>query len=50
MSEKHFEHIKIEKIGEENYLVISINCPEKQNALQNKTLKEIADALPEIKR
>ena len=45
MSEQNFEHIKIEKIAEGNYAVISINRPEKLNALQNKTLKEIADAL-----
>jgi len=50
VSEQHFEHIKIEKIREENYLLISINRPEKLNALQNKTLKAISDALPEIKR
>jgi len=45
VSEQNFEHIKIEKIAEGNYAVISINRPEKLNALQNKTLKEIADAL-----
>lgn len=45
MSEQIFEHVKIEKVEEGNYTVISINRPEKLNALQNKTLKEIADAL-----
>jgi len=45
VSEQNFDHIKIEKIKEGNYAVVSINRPEKLNALQNKTLKEIADAL-----
>jgi len=31
VSEQHFEHIKIEKIGEGNYLVFSINRPKKLN-------------------
>lgn len=44
MSEQKFEHIKIDRVEEGNYAVISINRPEKLNALQNKTLKEIADA------
>ena len=43
MSELKFEHIKIDKVEEGNYAVISINRPERLNALQNKTLKEIAD-------
>ena len=43
--EKKFEHIKIEKIKEGNYAVISINRPDKLNALQNQTLREIAEAL-----
>jgi enoyl-CoA hydratase/carnithine racemase len=42
---KNFEHIKIEKSKEGNYAIISINRPDKLNALQNLTLKEIADAL-----
>ncbi|MFX1326512.1 MAG: enoyl-CoA hydratase/isomerase family protein [Promethearchaeota archaeon] len=46
MSEsKKFEHIKIEKKEEGNYAVISINRPDKLNALQNQTLREIAEAL-----
>ncbi|MBY9015397.1 MAG: enoyl-CoA hydratase/isomerase family protein [Candidatus Lokiarchaeota archaeon] len=45
MSKQKYEHIKIEKVQEGNYTVISINRPERLNALQNKTLKEIADAL-----
>ncbi len=44
MSELKFEHIIIDKVEEGNYAVISINRPERLNALQNKTLKEIADA------
>ncbi|MHA1670520.1 MAG: enoyl-CoA hydratase/isomerase family protein [Promethearchaeota archaeon] len=44
MSEQKFEHIKIDRVEEGNYAVISINRPKKLNALQNKTLKEIADA------
>jgi len=42
---KEFEHIKIEKIKDNNYAIISINRPDKLNALQNQTLKEIAEAL-----
>ncbi|MFX1401955.1 MAG: enoyl-CoA hydratase/isomerase family protein, partial [Promethearchaeota archaeon] len=42
---KKYEHIKIEKVEENNYAVISINRPEKLNALQNQTLMEIAEAL-----
>jgi enoyl-CoA hydratase/3-hydroxyacyl-CoA dehydrogenase len=45
LSEQKFEHIKIDRVEEGNYAVISINRPAKLNALQNKTLKEIADAL-----
>ncbi|MHA2289723.1 MAG: enoyl-CoA hydratase/isomerase family protein [Promethearchaeota archaeon] len=45
MFEQNFEHIKIVRVEEGNYAVVSINRPEKLNALQNKTLKEIADAL-----
>jgi enoyl-CoA hydratase/carnithine racemase len=46
--EKKFEHIKIEKIEDGNYVVISINRPDKLNALQNLTLKEIAEALESL--
>ncbi|MHA1196947.1 MAG: enoyl-CoA hydratase/isomerase family protein [Promethearchaeota archaeon] len=52
MSEKKFEHIKIDwpntKEGgtiDGNYAVISINRPDKLNALQVQTIKEIAEAL-----
>jgi enoyl-CoA hydratase/carnithine racemase len=47
MSEK-YEHIKIEKNQENNYAVISINRPDKLNALHNITLREIADAVEEM--
>jgi len=42
---KDYEHINIEKKIDSNYAVISICRPEKLNALQNQTLKEIATAL-----
>ena len=40
-----FNHIKVEKNEENNYAVISINRPDKLNALATETLQEIADAL-----
>ncbi len=43
--EKKFEHVKIEKIKDGNYAVVSIVRPDKLNALQNQTLREIAEAL-----
>jgi len=42
---KKFEHIEIERNKENNYAIISITRPEKLNALQNQTLREIAQAL-----
>ncbi|MFW9969025.1 MAG: enoyl-CoA hydratase/isomerase family protein [Candidatus Odinarchaeota archaeon] len=45
---KNFEHILIEKKEEGNYAVISINRPEKLNALQNQTLREITEALRSV--
>ncbi|MFX1499250.1 MAG: enoyl-CoA hydratase/isomerase family protein [Promethearchaeota archaeon] len=46
MTEKQeYEHIKIERVKEHNYAIISINRPDKLNALQNQTLKEISEAL-----
>jgi len=49
MSEQNkFEHVKIEKIEDGNYAVLSIVRPDKLNALQNQTLKEIADALETV--
>ena len=49
MSEQNkFEHVKIEKIKEGNYAVLSIIRPDKLNALQNQTLREIAEALETV--
>lgn len=48
MSEMKFEHVKIEKVEEGNYAVLSIIRPDKLNALQNKTLYEIAKALESV--
>ncbi|MHA2184713.1 MAG: enoyl-CoA hydratase/isomerase family protein [Promethearchaeota archaeon] len=49
MSEaKNFEHVKIEKVEEGNYAVVSIIRPDKLNALQNQTLREIAEALETV--
>lgn len=45
MEDYKFEHLKIELNEEGNYAIISINRPDKLNALQTQTLKEIADAL-----
>jgi len=47
-AEKKFEHVKIEKAEEGNYAILSINRPDKLNALQNQTLKEIAEALETV--
>ncbi|MHA2203106.1 MAG: enoyl-CoA hydratase/isomerase family protein [Candidatus Hodarchaeales archaeon] len=47
-NENKFEHVKIEKKEKDNYAVISINRPEKLNALQIQTLKEITEALETI--
>ncbi len=43
--EKKFEHLEIERVADGNYAVISINRPNKLNALTAQTLREIADAL-----
>ncbi len=43
--EQKFEHIKVERIEDGNYAVISINRPNKLNALQALTLKELAESL-----
>jgi len=45
MSEEEYQHIKVEKNEEGNYIVVSINRPEKLNALQVLTVKEIYQAL-----
>ncbi|KKN53066.1 hypothetical protein LCGC14_0606180 [marine sediment metagenome] len=46
--EKKFEHVKIEKVVDGNYAILSINRPDRLNALQNQTLKEIAEALETV--
>jgi enoyl-CoA hydratase/carnithine racemase len=46
--EKKFEHVKIEKVEDGNYAVVSIIRPDKLNALQNQTLREIAEALETV--
>ncbi|MFW9945266.1 MAG: enoyl-CoA hydratase/isomerase family protein [Candidatus Odinarchaeota archaeon] len=43
--ERKFEHINVDKIADGNYSVIEINRPDKLNALQNQTLREITEAL-----
>lgn len=48
MSEKEYTHIKIEKNKEFSYATISINRPNKLNALSDKTLKEITIAFEEF--
>ncbi len=48
MSEKEYTHIKIEKNKEFSYATISINRPNKLNALAEKTLSEITEALEEF--
>ncbi|MFW9987331.1 MAG: enoyl-CoA hydratase/isomerase family protein [Candidatus Odinarchaeota archaeon] len=45
VDDKKFEHVKLEKVKEGNYAVISITRPERLNALQTKTLREISEAL-----
>lgn len=45
IEKQEYEHIQIERVREHNYAVISINRPDKLNALQNQTLKEISEAL-----
>ncbi|MFX1585527.1 MAG: enoyl-CoA hydratase/isomerase family protein [Promethearchaeota archaeon] len=43
--ERKLEHVNIEKVVDGNYGVIEINRPDKLNALQNQTLREITEAL-----
>jgi enoyl-CoA hydratase/carnithine racemase len=45
MAENKFKHILVEKNEEGNYAVISLNRPDKLNALHNDLLKELVDAL-----
>ncbi|MHA2008839.1 MAG: enoyl-CoA hydratase/isomerase family protein [Promethearchaeota archaeon] len=44
----NFEHVKIEKVEEGNYAIISIIRPDRLNALQTQTLEEIAKALESV--
>ncbi len=48
MSEKKFEHVEVEKNEEGNYAVISINRPDKLNALTTQTLREIYEAMEQF--
>ena len=48
MSEKNFEHVVVEKNEEGNYAVISINRPNKLNALTTQTLREIYEAMEQF--
>lgn len=49
MSEgKKFEHVVVEKVEEGNYVVISINRPNKLNALTTQTLREIYEAMEQF--
>lgn len=48
MSEKKFEHVEVEKNEEGNYSVISINRPDKLNALTTQTLREIYEAMEQF--
>lgn len=48
MSEKKFEHVMVEKNEEGNYAVISINRPDKLNALTTQTLREIYEAMEQF--
>ncbi|MFX1237570.1 MAG: enoyl-CoA hydratase/isomerase family protein [Promethearchaeota archaeon] len=45
ITEKKFEHLKIEHVEDGNYTVINMNRPERLNALQTDTLRQIAEAL-----
>jgi enoyl-CoA hydratase/3-hydroxyacyl-CoA dehydrogenase len=46
MSEsKNFENLKIDFIDEGNYVIVSLNRPNRLNALNNHTLEEISEAL-----
>jgi enoyl-CoA hydratase/carnithine racemase len=48
MSEKNFEHVLVDKNEEGNYAVISINRPDKLNALTTQTLREIYEAMEQF--
>jgi len=48
MSEKEFQDVLVEKNEEGNYAVISINRPDKLNALTTDTLREIYEAMEQF--
>ncbi len=48
MSEKEFKDVVVEKNEEGNYAVISINRPDKLNALTTDTLREIYEAMEQF--
>ena len=48
MSEKKFNDVLVEKIEDGNYVVISINRPDKLNALTTDTLREIYEAMEQF--
>ncbi len=48
MSEKKFKDVEVEKVEEGNYAVISINRPDKLNALTTDTLREIYEAMEQF--
>ncbi|MBD3213413.1 MAG: hypothetical protein GF311_12470 [Candidatus Lokiarchaeota archaeon] len=49
MSEsKNFENLKIDFIDEGNYVIVSLNRPNRLNALNNHTLEEISEALESL--
>ena len=48
MSEKEFKDVLVEKAEEGNYVVISINRPDKLNALTTDTLREIYEAMEQF--
>jgi enoyl-CoA hydratase/carnithine racemase len=43
--DKEYEHIYVEKVSEGNYAVISMNRPQRLNALNTITVREISEAL-----
>ncbi|MHA1913389.1 MAG: enoyl-CoA hydratase/isomerase family protein [Promethearchaeota archaeon] len=48
MSEKEFKDVLVERVEEGNYVVISINRPDKLNALTTDTLREIYEAMEQF--
>ncbi|MFW9951330.1 MAG: enoyl-CoA hydratase/isomerase family protein [Candidatus Thorarchaeota archaeon] len=48
MPEKEFKDVVIEKVADGNYAIISINRPDKLNALTTDTLREIYEAMEQF--